>query len=75
MQALYTLDLDGKNREQALTALNEHLPSWIETAMVMEDPFVIHVEIICGKGSQALCEEVERWIKREKNVSNAPKKK
>jgi DNA-nicking Smr family endonuclease len=50
-QPLYSLDLDGKTREQALTALNENIPSWIETAMITEDPFVIQVKIVCGKGS------------------------
>jgi hypothetical protein len=53
-QPLYTLDLHEKTREQALTALNENLPSWIETAMLMVDPFVIRVKIVCGKGSQVL---------------------
>ncbi|KAL3786721.1 hypothetical protein ACHAWO_013708 [Cyclotella atomus] len=43
--------------------------------MLIVDPFVIRVKIVCGKGSHVLCEEVERWIKREKNVSNAPKTK
>jgi DNA-nicking Smr family endonuclease len=67
------LDLHGHTKEQAVAALNENLPSWIETAMKGEYPFLVQVEIVCGKGNQILAEVVEGWIKHEKHVANAPR--
>lgn len=70
-----TLDLHGFSKKQALNALSNNLPSWIDKAMKSDHPYVIQVEIICGKGCQVLCEVVEKWIKSERQVANAPKRK
>ena len=50
------LDLHKLTKEQALNALNDSLPAWIETANSGVYPFVIQVQIVCGKGSQTLSE-------------------
>jgi DNA-nicking Smr family endonuclease len=68
-----TLDLHGHTKKEALSALNDSLPSWIDTAMNGVYPYVIQVEIVCGKGSQVLSEVVEEWIKCQRQVANAPK--
>jgi hypothetical protein len=70
-----TLDLHHHTKKQAVTALNQYLPSWIDTAMNGVHPYVIQVEIVCGKGSQVLSEVVEQWIKCQRQVAKAPKKK
>lgn len=56
-------DLHVHTAEQALDALNSNLQVWIDKAMEGLYPFVIQVEIICGKGYQILSEVVEKWIK------------
>ena len=68
------IDLHGFTSKEALSKLDESLPSWIETAMKGTYPFVIPVKIVCGGGSQTLAEVVEKWIKQNDNVANAPKK-
>jgi len=68
------IDLHGFTAKEALNKLDESLPSWIDTAMKGAYPFVIPVKIVCGGGSQILAEVVEKWIKQNDNVANAPKK-
>ena len=68
------IDLHGFTAKEALSKLDESLPSWIETAMKGTYPFVIPVKIVCGGGSQILAEVVEKWIKQNDNVANAPTK-
>ena len=67
------IDLHGMSKNEALSKLDEHLPQWIDVAMRGSYPFVIPVKIICGKGSQTLSEAVAEWIRKKKEVSNAPK--
>ena len=67
------VDLHGCTKEEALAQLDECLPEWMDTAMKGEYPWVIAAKIVCGGGSQTLAEAVEGWIKRNQNVSNAPK--
>ena len=72
LQPTIILDLHGHSTEQALAVLNENLSIWIAKAMDGAYPFVIQVEIVCGKGNQVLSEVVERWIQCQKQVANAP---
>ena len=69
------LDLHKLTKEQALAALNDSLPTWIETANSGMYPFVIQVRIVCGKGSQTLSEVVMQWINSQQQVAHAPKQK
>ena len=69
------LDLHKLTKEQALAALNDSLPTWIETANSGMYPFVIRVRIVCGKGSQLLSEVVKQWINSQQQVAHAPKQK
>eukprot|EP00956_Cyclotella_meneghiniana_P044315 scaffold312122_cov46-Cyclotella_meneghiniana.AAC.1 len=69
------LDLHELTKEQALAALNDSLPTWIETANSGVYPFVIQVRIVCGKGSQTLSEVVMQWINSQQQVAHAPKQK
>ena len=71
--ATTTLDLHGDTKEEALSKLDETLKVWVDTAMQGSYPFVMSATIVCGCGSQVLCETVERWIKSSRNVRNAPK--
>lgn len=68
-----TIDLHGITKTEAIDLLNESLPHWIDIAMSGLYPFVMPVNIICGCGNQILSEAVEKWIKRNDAVSNAPK--
>lgn len=68
-----SIDLHGCTKDQAIQRLDSALIDWVDTAMKGEYPWVIPVDIICGGGSQILSETVERWIKENKNVANAPK--
>ena len=68
-----TADLHGLSKDNALETLNKLLPEWIDVAMWGEDPWVIPVVIVCGKGSQTLSEVVEDWIEGNERVANAPK--
>ena len=67
------IDLHGLTAEEAVYKLDKHLPDWIEIAMKGAYPFVIPVKIVCGGGSQILAEVVEKWIKQNDHVANAPK--
>eukprot|EP00956_Cyclotella_meneghiniana_P009711 scaffold13410_cov56-Cyclotella_meneghiniana.AAC.2 len=69
------LGLHKLTKEQALAALNENLPTWIEIANSGVHPFVIQVRIVCGKGSQVLSEVVMQWINSQQQVAHAPKRK
>ena len=68
-----SIDLHGCTKDQAIERLDSALVDWVDTAMKGEHPWVIPVDIICGGGSQILAETVERWIKENKKVANAPK--
>jgi len=68
-----TIDLHGYTKEAAVEMLDASLPSWIDTAMHGEYPFVVHVTIICGAGGQVLSEVVEKWIRENERVANARK--
>ena len=68
-----SIDLHGKSKNEALKALNESLPRWIDSAMKGEHPFVEVVDIITGGGKQILSEVVEGWIKSNTHVANRPK--
>ena len=68
-----TVDLHGLSKADALETLDDMLPEWVEIAMRGDDPWVIPVTIVCGKGGQSLSEVVEDWIKRNEKVANAPK--
>jgi len=70
-----TLDLHGYTKHDALHKLDESLKLWVEAAMKGAYPFVIQVQIISGCGGQILSEAVEDWIRKKKNVANAPKKR
>jgi len=70
----FCVDLHGNTREEALDKLDECLPEWMDAAMKGEYPFVVPVLIVCGGGAQILSETVERWIKDNDNVANAPKR-
>ncbi|KAL3804024.1 hypothetical protein HJC23_006415 [Cyclotella cryptica] len=70
----FTIDLHGHTEEEALQRLDESLPEWMDAAMQGEYPFVVPVLIVCGGGAQILSEVVERWIKENDCVANAPKK-
>ena len=67
------VDLHGLTKKQALINLDESLPKWMDMAMQSSYPFVIHVTIVCGGGSQILAETVENWIRQKRNVANTPK--
>lgn len=67
------IDLHGCTQEEALSMLNSRLKEWSEKAMVGTYPFIHSVSIVCGAGGQVLSETVEKWIRRQPNVSNAPK--
>mmetsp|Transcript_21781 Transcript_21781/g.37391 ORF Transcript_21781/g.37391 Transcript_21781/m.37391 type:complete len:550 (+) Transcript_21781:72-1721(+) len=69
----FSIDLHGLTKAEAIDLLNEKLPQWNDIAMSGSYPFVSPVEIICGCGNQILSETVEKWIKRNDKVSNAPK--
>lgn len=68
-----TVDLHGCTQEEAILRLNSGLKEWNEQAMLGTYPFIHSVTIICGAGGQVLSETVEKWIRRQPNVSNAPK--
>ena len=68
-----TLDLHGYSKARALDALDQCLPKWVDAAMKAEHPWVIEIKIVCGAGNQELSQVVEGWIKRTKEVANAPK--
>ena len=68
-----SIDLHGCTTDEALKALNESLPRWIDSAMRGSHPFVEVVDIITGSGKQILSEAVERWIKSHGNVARRPK--
>eukprot|EP00571_Detonula_confervacea_P011359 CAMPEP_0172301010 /NCGR_PEP_ID=MMETSP1058-20130122/2995_1 /TAXON_ID=83371 /ORGANISM="Detonula confervacea, Strain CCMP 353" /LENGTH=486 /DNA_ID=CAMNT_0013010995 /DNA_START=258 /DNA_END=1718 /DNA_ORIENTATION=- len=67
------IDLHGYTKSEALDALNEELPEWMDTAMKGEYPWVIAVKVVCGCGNQILSDMVKDWIKSTRTVSNAPK--
>ena len=69
-----TIDLHGCTKSEALSKLNSSLPVWVDTAMKGDYPFILPVTIICGAGSQILAEVVEKWVKSNGKVANAPQK-
>ena len=68
-----TIDLHGYTKEAAVEMLDASLPSWIDTAMHGDYPFVVPVTIICGAGGQVLSEVVEQWVRENERVANARK--
>jgi len=58
-----------------LAFLNENLPRWNNAAMSGSYPFVITMEIICGKGGQVLGKVVDGWINYIAKVANVPNSK
>lgn len=68
-----SIDLHGCTTDEALKALNESLPQWIDSAMRGSHPFVEVVDIITGSGKQILSETVEGWIRTKRQVANRPK--
>jgi len=70
----HTLDLHGYTHAEALAKLDESLQVWNDAAMRGSYPFVQPAVIVCGCGNQVLSEVVEKWIKVNDNVSNAPKR-
>lgn len=68
-----SIDLHGCTTDEALKALNESLPQWIDSAMRGSHPFVEVVDIITGSGKQILSEAVEGWIKTKQQVARRPK--
>ena len=68
-----TLDIRGLSSNEALAKLDANLIKWIDIAMEGSYPWVIPVVIVCGKG-KILSDTVEKWIKSNDNVANAPKK-
>lgn len=73
LPSLPSLDLHGYSKDNAVSKLDESMKLWMDLAM-LDEPFVVQVKIICGCGGQVLRETVEKWIKSNRNVSNAPKK-
>ncbi|KAL7524780.1 hypothetical protein ACHAWF_001082 [Thalassiosira exigua] len=73
--AVPVLDLHGRTKEEALSALDESLESWIDVAMSRSYPFVMEAVVVCGCESQTLSETVKDWIKETRNVANAPKRR
>lgn len=72
-QRTRSLDLHGLRRNEALAKLDEQLVKWVDIAMRSEYPFVIRVAVVCGGGNQVLSETVEKWVKSNDTVANAPK--
>lgn len=70
---LITIDLHGHSKDEAFEKLDGSLPLWIDAAMKGEYPWVIPVNIICGRGSQILSEAVRHWVQNRANVANRPK--
>lgn len=68
-----SIDLHGRSRSEAMDVLDEALPSWVDTAMAGEHPFIVKVDVVCGAGNQVLAESVEKWIRAKKQVANRPK--
>jgi hypothetical protein len=66
---LFSIDLHGCSREEAILWLNDSLHSWIDEAM-KEHPWTVRVDIITGGGHQILAEVVEQWIRENKQVAN-----
>eukprot|EP00956_Cyclotella_meneghiniana_P029365 scaffold70782_cov63-Cyclotella_meneghiniana.AAC.4 len=67
------LDLHKLTKEQALSALNESVRTWVEKANNGVYPFVIQVRIVCGKGSQTLSDVVMQWVYSQQQVAHAPR--
>lgn len=67
-----SIDLHGLTRKEAIDALDEKLPSWVEDANTGGCPWVTTVEIVVGGGNQVLSEAVRQWIRRNDRVARAP---
>jgi hypothetical protein len=66
------IDLHGRSSIEAIQRLESCLPKLMEEAMI-DDPWVIPVNIVWGCGRQTLAAVVENWIKRQSTVANRPK--
>ncbi len=65
IRKIMSLDLHGLSKKQALETLKENLPRWVDTAMKGDYPFVIPIDVICGRGNQVLSEVVATFICNE----------
>jgi len=70
---LTTIDLHGCSKNEALEKLDNILPLWVDTVMRGSKPWVMRVDIICGRGTQILADAVKRWIRVNRHVANSPK--
>ena len=70
----FHMDLHGCSRHEAMIMLSKGLDTWVQDAMKGEYPFVIPVDIICGKGNQSLSEVVAQFIRDSPHVANRPKR-
>ena len=67
------IDLHGYTKEEATKELDVCLPQWVDTAMGGAYPWVLPVTVVCGGGNQILSESVDKWVRKNDRVSNAPK--
>lgn len=67
------LDLHGCSKAEARAMLQNGLKEWYNMAMKGEFPFVIPVNIICGRGNQILSEFVAQFIRETPQIANRPK--
>jgi len=71
-QVVRMIDLHGCTAGEAITKLNNEMPTLTEAAM-KEETFTLPVNIVCGGGHQILSEVVEQWIRKNSKVANRPK--
>jgi hypothetical protein len=72
---IFSVDLHGLTRDEALSVLDSKLPEWVDVAMRGAYPWVSSGVIICGGGNQILSEAVDQWIQNHANVAKAPKRR
>ena len=70
---LVSNDLHGYSKVEALEQLDNSLPVWVDAAMRGSAPWVLGVDIICGRANQILSEAVKRWIRVNVHAANRPK--
>lgn len=63
--AHFSIDLHGCSENRALDLLDSAVNMWIDSAMTGDFPWVVRVDIICGRGT--LSETVQQWIKEQKS--------
>ena len=70
---LAIVDLHGCTKDEALAELDARLPAWVEAAMRGRRPWVVGVDVVCGKGSRILSDAVGKWIRANEQVAKRPK--